>query len=99
VSRSRLLTLLILGGAGLFALVGGEYGTFDWLELRSQERQETGLIGSLQTEVDSLRRFARRLETDPKLVERVARENFGMIRRGEFLYRLESDSLDGHERR
>jgi len=95
VSRSRLLTLLVLAGALVFAAAGGEYGTLDWLELRRQERQETARIAALRLEVDSLRRFARRLETDSRLAERLARENFGMIRKGEFLYRLDPDSLDG----
>jgi len=95
VSRSRLLTLLVLAGAALFAAAGGEYGTLDWLELRRQERRERARIAELAREVDSLKRFARRLETDDRLAERIARENFGMIRRGEFLYRLEADSLDG----
>lgn len=95
MSRSRLLVLLVLAGALAFAVAGGEYGTLDWLELRRQERRETARIAALREEVDSLRRFARRLETDARLAERIARENFGMIRRGEFLYRLEADSLDG----
>ncbi len=95
MSRSRLLTLLVLAGALVFAVAGGEYGTLDWLELRQQEQRETARIAALRIEVDSLRRFARQLETDSRLAERLARENFGMIRRGEFLYRLEADSLDG----
>ena len=37
---------------------------------------------------DSLQRLARALETDPAAQERAAREQFGMIRRGELLYRL-----------
>jgi cell division protein FtsB len=84
----------VFTGAVLFGLFGGEFGTFDWLELRQQEREEREAIERLTAEVDSLRRFARRLETDRKLVEQIARENFGMIRQGEFLYRIETDSLD-----
>jgi cell division protein FtsB len=95
VSRTALLTTTVLAGAVLFGLFGGEFGTFDWLELRRQERAEREAIERLTAEVDSLRRFARRLETDRKLVEQIARENFGMIRQGEFLYRIETDSLDG----
>jgi cell division protein FtsB len=95
VSRTALLTTTVLAGAALFGLFGGEFGTFDWLELRRQERAEREAIERLTAEVDSLRRFARRLETDRKLVEQIARENFGMIRQGEFLYRIETDSLDG----
>jgi cell division protein FtsB len=38
--------------------------------------------------VDSLTRAAVGLELDPRVQERVARERFGMIKKGEFLYRL-----------
>ena len=38
--------------------------------------------------VDSLQRSADALEHDLRVQERVARERFGMIRRGELLYRL-----------
>ena len=94
MSRTALLTTCVLAGAVLFGLFGGEFGTFDWLELRRQEREEREAIERLTAEVDSLRRFARRLETDRRLLEQIARENFGMIRQGEFLYRIETDSLD-----
>jgi len=38
--------------------------------------------------VDSLQREATAIERDLRVQERVARERFGMIRRGELLYRL-----------
>jgi cell division protein FtsB len=78
---------------GVFALVGfallaGEYGTFDWLTLRRQVAEERAAIADLEIEVDSLERLARALETDPAAQERAAREGFGMIRDGEILYRI-----------
>jgi cell division protein FtsB len=82
-----------------YGVFGGEYGTFDWLELRRQEREERAAIARLTVEVDSLRRFAQALETDRRLQERLARENFGMIRKGEYLYRIMLDSLDATEER
>jgi cell division protein FtsB len=95
VKRARVVGAFVVLAAVAFALFGGEYGTFDWLELRSQERQEQAAIVELQVEVDSLTRYAKAIQTDNRLVERIARENFGMIRKGEFLYRLGRDSLDG----
>jgi cell division protein FtsB len=83
---------VVLAGALVFALAGGEYGTLDWLELRRQERAEQRTIAELSAEVDSLRRFAKAIETDRRLMEKIAREEFGMIRKGEFLYRLQQDS-------
>jgi hypothetical protein len=38
--------------------------------------------------VDSLERAARAIQRDPKTQERVAREAFGMIRKGEHLFRI-----------
>jgi hypothetical protein len=38
--------------------------------------------------VDSLSRVATAIEHNPRMQERVAREKFGMLKKGEFLYRL-----------
>jgi hypothetical protein len=55
----------------------------------------TTTIDSLQRVVDSLRRYKRRLETDPVLQERIAREEFGLVRGNrELLYRLADPPLD-----
>ena len=78
----------------VYALTGGEYSTTDWFKLREEERTENERIADLTVIVDSLKRFARQLATDPRLQERMAREEFGMVRPGEFLYRLGRDSLD-----
>jgi len=94
VSRSGLAALGVVALAVVFALFGGEYGIFDWLELRREARAEQGRIDRLTVEVDSLTRYLNQLKTDRRLLEQLARENFGMIREGEFLYRLEPDSLD-----
>lgn len=67
---------------------GGEYSTFDLLKLRSDLARERQAIADLQREVDSLRKVAKAVETDPRTQERIAREQFGMLRKGEFLYRL-----------
>jgi cell division protein FtsB len=73
--------------AGL-AVQAGEYSTLDWLRLRRQLAEERRAVQALEGELDSLARLARALETDPVAQERAAREQFGMIRRGELLYRL-----------
>jgi cell division protein FtsB len=81
-------------GAGVvaalaFAVQGGEYGTTDLF--RQKERRERLLKtnDSLVRVVDSLRRYKRRLETDPALQERIAREEFGLVRgEKELLYRF-----------
>ena len=84
---------LVWGGAAAaaaaFAVQGGEYSTTD---LRAQRVRRAALVAQVDTltrVVDSLRLLERKLETDPVLQERVAREEFGMVRGDkELLYRF-----------
>jgi cell division protein FtsB len=98
VTRTRLATLLAAVVLAGLAFQAGEYGTLDWLKLRRHLAQERRAVRELEIELDSLARLARGLETDPVVQERAAREEFGMIRRGEILYRL-LPQLDGAEPR
>jgi cell division protein FtsB len=95
VTPGRWLGLGAFAAAAAFALLGGEYSVFDLVTLKRQAREEAERVGELQRAVDSLTLAARAIERDPSVQERVARESFGMIREGEFLYRLVSpDSSD-----
>ena len=88
MTPARWAALVALALALYFAIEGGEYGTSDLLSLRRQVDSEQVEVGRLQRAVDSLGREAVAIEHDLRTQERVARERFGMIRRGEFLYRL-----------
>jgi cell division protein FtsB len=84
-----LVKAAVVVAAIVFAVEGGEYGTSDLLEQRTRERRLRVEIDSLSRVVDSLGRYKRRVETDPKLQERIAREEFGMVRGNkELLYRF-----------
>jgi cell division protein FtsB len=85
--RLLLLAAVVLGGS--FAVMGGEYSTFDLLTQRRQLGAVQGEVASLQREVDSLAAWKDSIETDPGVQERLAREQFGMVRGDkELLYRL-----------
>ena len=88
MSGARWAALAALAFALYFAVQGGEYGTTDLLALRRQESSERSQVQRLRHVVDSLQRDATAVEHDLRVQERVARERFGMIRRGELLYRL-----------
>jgi cell division protein FtsB len=88
VSPARWVAVAAVAFALYFAAQGGEYGTTDLLELRASVAREEAEVARLRGVVDSLEKAARAVERDPRTQERVARETFGMIRRGEFLYRL-----------
>ena len=88
MSPARWAAVAALAFALYFAVQGGEYGTTDLLELRREVAREEAEVVRLQRVVDSLERAAQAVERDPRTQERVARESFGMIRRGEFMFRL-----------
>jgi cell division protein FtsB len=88
VTLARWAALAALVFALYFGIQGGEYGTTDLFALRRQEATERAQVVRLRQVVDSLQREATAIEHDLRAQERVAREQFGMIRRGELLYRL-----------
>ena len=86
--KQSLIAALILA-AIIFAVQGGEYGTRDLVRQTQRRAALLSAIDSLQRAVDSLKTYRRRLDTDPALQERIAREEFGMVRgQNELLYRL-----------
>ena len=75
--------------AVFFALQGGEYSTRDLFVLRSRTSRLTYQVDSLQRQVDSLVRYLRLVKSDSATQERIAREEFGMVRGDkEILYRF-----------
>ena len=92
--RGRIVLWLALAGAILFALQGGEYSTLDLWKQRQLKQRLVIETDSLARQVDSLRREAELIRTDRATQERIAREQFGMVRGDkEILYRM--DSLAG----
>ena len=90
----RVVTGAVVLAALVFAVQGGEYGTRDLLRQRVRRARLVTSIDSLQRVVDSLKKYKHRLDTDPALQERIAREEFGLVRgEKELLYRFaEPDS-------
>jgi cell division protein FtsB len=97
MSLGRWAVIVGLAFALYFAVQGGEYGTFDLIQLRQAEAEESTSVARLKQLVDSLGKVADAIERDPRMQERVARERFGMLRGGEFLYRLVPSSAAGSQ--
>ena len=89
----RVLFWAIVIAAIVFAVQGGEWGTDDLLAQRSRATRLRAQIDTLKHEVDSLARVKNAIQTDPTVQERIAREEFGMVRGDkELLYRFTTDS-------
>ncbi len=87
----RIVFLLVLLGGLFFAIQGGEYSTMDLWRQRARKRSIIAQTDTLTRVVDSLKKVAKAVETDPATQERIAREEFGMVRGDkEILYRFDS---------
>ena len=84
----RLVLPALLGLAVYWALFGGEYSVFEVRRARSAREAEARELERVRAEIDSLSAWADSLEGDPATLERLARERFGLIRKGEVLYRF-----------
>ena len=91
MTRIRWIALVVIGLALYFAVQGGEYSTLQWLQLRSRVRAEAEQVRQLTREVDSLTAVKKRVDTDPAMQERLARELYGMLRPGELEYTILRD--------
>jgi len=84
-----MVLLALVAAVVVYALQGGEYGTSDLLRQRARRQAMLAEIDTLQRQVDSLGVLKKRLDTDAVLQERIAREEFGMVRGDkELLYRF-----------
>lgn len=88
MTRKRWVILALVAAGLLFALQGGEYSTPQWLTMRAREEEVRARVASLTREVDSLSRFKKLVDTDPVTQERIAREQYGMLRKGEIEFTL-----------
>mgnify|MGYP001793879752 CR=1 FL=1 len=79
----------LIASALFFAIQGGEYSTRDLYVLHTRTKTLTREVDSLQRQVDSLGRFLKLVKSDSATQERIAREEFGMVRGDkESLYRF-----------
>jgi cell division protein FtsB len=80
---------LLIALAVFFAVQGGEYSTRDLYVLHRRTTTIAHEVDSLKHHVDSLTRFLRLVKSDSATMERIAREEFGMVRGNkEVLYRF-----------
>ncbi len=88
-SHWRLGLALLVLGVILYLFVGGDEGL---IEIRHQSEALALLqarVDRLEAENDSLRQVLNMLEHDKDYIEKVAREEYGMVKPGEKVYRLQ----------
>lgn len=93
----RLVLPGLLGLAVYYGVFGGEHSYWDLRRANSAIAAEAAELEELREEIDSLRARVDSLESSPAVLERIARERYGMIRDGEILYRFAEPPGDGEE--
>lgn len=88
----RLLLPALFGAAAYFALFGGEYSMLELWRLQRQYEREQAELARVRDSLAVLRARVDSLESDPAVLERLARERYGLIREGERLYLFAEDS-------
>ena len=95
----RIVGVVVAIAAIVFAVQGGEYGTTDLFRQRARSAKVRAEIDTLEKQVDSLEKMKKSIESDPVVQERIAREEFGLVRGDrEILYRFAEPRRDGDER-
>ena len=97
----RIIWWALIVVAAYFAVQGGEYSTKDLYVLSRRSANLQRQVDSLQRQVDSLGRYLKLVKSDSATMERIAREEFGMVRGDkEILYRFgEGPSTSGDKPR
>lgn len=85
----RLIWIAVIAVAVIFAIQGGEYTTADLVRQKFEKRRLERAIDSIRVINDSLEKALDAALNDPATQERIAREEFGMVRGDrEILYRF-----------
>jgi cell division protein FtsB len=79
------------------AILLGDSGLFSIFRMRSMKSDLVEENEALEAERDVTAEYRDDLENDPATIERVAREDYGMIREGETVYRLPSEETETEE--
>ena len=100
----RLLIPALVLLALYWSFFGGEYSVWELRRARTELERSRAELALLQEEIDSLRAWADSLRNDPWTLERLAREEHGLVRDGEEVIRVTGaperdsvapDSLEG----
>lgn len=92
MTRKRLVVISLLAALlGAFVLFSS-HGLLSRWSLSSQQSTLEGQISELRQLEDSLRTVIHQLKTDTLLIERLARERYGYVRKGEQIYIIKSEN-------
>jgi cell division protein FtsB len=72
----------------MVAAVYGDHGLIHLLHMQSEQRNLQQMAFELAQQNEELRQRIRRLQSDDRYIEKVARERLGLAKPGEIIYRV-----------
>lgn len=85
--KGRVAAGAVVLGLFVIAAVYGDHGLMHWLRLRGELRELEQVTFQLQQRNEQLHERIRRLQSDDRYIEQLARERFGLVKPGEIVYR------------
>jgi len=87
--NKRRTGLFILAFVLVFYLLFDNKGIIARVRLESERADMQDKIAAAQAQTEELKKQVKALETDQKTIETIARERYGMTRKGEKMYRVQ----------
>ena len=94
----RLIFPGVLGLVLYLALMGGEYSLREARRADAELGARSAELPEARRQIDSLRAWIDSLRYNDEALERFARERYGFIRDGEYLYRI-TDTVENRDAR
>ena len=88
VEKLVMIVLLLAAAVVIIAAVFGKHGLLTYMELNARYQTMQDEVARLKEDNQRLKTEIGALKSDPDAIERVAREELGMIKPGEVLYRI-----------
>ena len=81
-------TLVLIAGVLLIIFVFGDHGLYQLYRLKVERSANQLLITELRMERENLEEEKLRLKTDMEYIERIARERYRMVKKGEKVFKV-----------
>jgi cell division protein FtsB len=92
LAKSNWVRILVLAGIPLLAFVTfNNKGILQHIHLQQEKREMIEKISNAQKEQIQLQQTSKALDKDPKMIEKVAREQYGLVREGETVYKAKKE--------
>jgi cell division protein FtsB len=92
LAKSNWVRIIVLAGIPLLAFVTfNNKGILQHIHLQQEKREMQEKIANAQKEQLRLQQVSKALDKDPKMIEKVAREQYGLVREGETVYKVKKD--------